>query len=251
MSDPRLSNPSAFVGEKWLPVLTLLLLYVTPAQAQHQVSGRVTKAASGEPISGVHVAVRGTAISGLTDPDGRYTLTAPSSSGVLVFSLIGYARQAVPFEGQNVVDAILSPAAIEVEGVVVIGYGEKVRALLTESVGTVSREQIREVPIASPEVAIQGRVSGIQVQSESGNPGAPVALRIRGVGTVGRAHQAEHGLLPRARRRLRSAHRPANGSKLRGQYGRLRLHLLSKRQQGRDDESTRHVPRPERQSSGP
>jgi TonB-dependent starch-binding outer membrane protein SusC len=72
-----------------------------------------------------------------------------------------------------------------VEGVVVVGYGEKVRATLTESVGTISREEIRQVPVASPEVALQGRVSGIHVQSESGNPGAPVAIRIRGVGTVG------------------------------------------------------------------
>src|SRR5205823_10192154 len=58
-------------------------------------------------------------------------------------------------------------------------------ATLTESVGTISSDDIRQIPAASPEVAIQGRVSGIQVQQESGNPGAPVAVRIRGVGTVG------------------------------------------------------------------
>jgi TonB-dependent starch-binding outer membrane protein SusC len=180
-----MSEPNVRIDRQWLPTLALLLLCVAPAQAQHQVSGRVTTGPTGQPLSGVQVAVRGTSVNGLTGADGRYTLTAPSSSGVLVFARIGYARQVVPFEGQSVVDAVLSPTAIDVEGVVIVGYGEKVRATLTESVGTISREEIRQVPVASPEVAIQGRVSGVQVQSESGNPGAPVSIRIRGVGTVG------------------------------------------------------------------
>lgn len=79
----------------------------------------------------------------------------------------------------------LASEATELEGLVVIGYGEKASVNLTESVGTVSEEEIQRVPIATAEQAIQGRVSGVQVQSESGLPGAPVAVRIRGVGTIG------------------------------------------------------------------
>jgi TonB-linked SusC/RagA family outer membrane protein len=170
---------------QWLAVLALLLLCAAPARAQQQISGRVTAAGTGEPISGVRVAVRGTSASVHTDANGRYALVAPSSSGVLVFVRIGFARQAVPFEGQTEVNAVLAPTAIDLEGPVVVAYGEKSRATLTESVGTVSIDEIQQVPVASPEVAIQGRVSGIQVQSESGNPGAPIAVRMRGIGTVG------------------------------------------------------------------
>ncbi len=180
-----MSKSNVSVSGKWLPVLTLLLLCAGTARAQLQISGRVTAAGTGEPIAGAYVRLRGSSANVRTDAAGRYTLAAPTSSGVLVFSRIGFARLERPFEGQPVVDAVLSPAAIDLEGTVVVGYGEKVRATLTESVGTISSEDIRQVPIASPEVAIQGRVSGIQVQSESGNPGAPVAVRIRGVGTVG------------------------------------------------------------------
>ena len=180
-----MSKPIICRDGKWLPVLTLLLLCAGTGRAQQQIAGRVTAAGTGEPIAGAYVRLRGSSVSVRTDAAGRYALAAPAASGVLVFSRIGFARKEVPFEGQSVVDAVLSPAAIELEGEVVVAYGEKSRATLTESVGTISSDEIREIPLASPEVAIQGRVSGIQVQQESGNPGAPVAVRIRGVGTVG------------------------------------------------------------------
>ncbi len=180
-----MSKSNVCIGGKWLPVLTLLLLWMAPAQAQQQITGRVTAAGSGEPIAGAYVRLRGHSASVRTDASGRYTLAVPSASGVLVFSRIGFASREVPFESQAVVDAVLSPAAIELDQLVVVGYGEKSRATLTESVGTISSDEIRQIPIASPEVAIQSRVSGVQVQQESGNPGAPVAVRIRGVGTVG------------------------------------------------------------------
>src|SRR5207249_4318813 len=147
--------------------------------------GGGTAAGPGGPFAGASVRRGGSSVSVRTDAAGRYALAAPAASGVLVFSRIGFARKEVPFEGQSVVDAVLSAAAIELEGEVVVAYGEKSRATLTESVGTISTDEIRQIPVASPEVAIQGRVSGIQVQQESGNPGAPVAVRIRGVGTVG------------------------------------------------------------------
>jgi len=180
-----MSKSNVPVSGKWLPALTLLLLCATAARAQQQISGRVTAAGSGEPIAGAYVRVRASSVSVRTDASGRYTLAAAAPSGVLVFSRIGFASREVPFESQAVVDAVLSPAAIELEHLVVVGYGEKSRATLTESVGTISSDEIRQIPVASPEVAIEGRVSGIQVQQESGNPGAPVAVRIRGVGTVG------------------------------------------------------------------
>ncbi|HEV2121789.1 MAG TPA: SusC/RagA family TonB-linked outer membrane protein, partial [Chloroflexota bacterium] len=96
-----------------------------------------------------------------------------------------YAALRVPFNGQNVLDAQMATEATQLEGIVVIGYGERARANLTESVGTVSAQEIQRVTVASPDAAIQGRVTGVQVTTESGTPGAPVAMRIRGVGTVG------------------------------------------------------------------
>ena len=168
-----------------LCALATLVASAVPAHGQHRITGRVTADPGGEPIAGVQVVIQGTTIGTLTNTDGRYVLTAPSASGVLVLSRIGYAQQEAPYDGQEELDVIMTITATELEGIVVVGYGEKRRATLTESIGVVSGEDIQKVPVASPEVSIQGRVSGVQIQTESGVPGAPVSVRIRGVGTVG------------------------------------------------------------------
>lgn len=152
---------------------------------QHQVSGTVTSAEDGQPLPGVNVVVKGTATGAATGIDGEYSLVAPSPNDTLIFSFIGYIVQEVPIAGRSVVDVALVPDTQELDEVVVIGFGEKTRRLMTESIGTVSTDEIRKLPVASPDQAIQGRISGVQVTNVSGLPGSPVAVRIRGVGTVG------------------------------------------------------------------
>lgn len=168
-----------------LGLIALLLVSAVPAAAQHVVSGRVTAAGTAEGLSGVQVTVQGTAVGTLSDAEGRYRLNAPSGTGVLNFSRLGYGVQQVSIENRSEINVELASAAVELEGVVAIGYGEARRATLTESVGVVESEEILKTTIASPDQAIQGRVSGVRVTTESGIPGAPVAMRIRGVGTVG------------------------------------------------------------------
>jgi TonB-dependent SusC/RagA subfamily outer membrane receptor len=102
-----------------------------------------------------------------------------------VFSYIGYTTEEVAIGARSTVDVQLLPDIRTLGEVVVIGYGEKTRALLTESIGTVNAVDIQKLPVASPDQAIQGRISGVQVTSVDGTPGSPVAIRIRGVGTVG------------------------------------------------------------------
>jgi TonB-linked SusC/RagA family outer membrane protein len=187
VSDPVSLTGRTLLRQRTRPLvagLVLLLASALPAQAQHRVSGRVT-APAGEGIPSVLVSVQGTTVTALSDQEGRYALTAPSASHVLVFARIGYGTQEAPIDGQSVVNVTLSVTATELAEIVVTGYGQKTRATLTESIGTVSREQIERVPVSSPEASIVGRVSGVQVISESGVPGAPVAVRVRGIGTVG------------------------------------------------------------------
>lgn len=172
-------------GVQLLALLVALAgLAVSPAAAQQLVTGRVTAAVGGEPLPGVQVAVQGTSTRTVTDVEGRYSIAAPSTSSILVFSRTGYATQTAAASRAEL-NVQLAVQAIQLEGMVVVGYGEKNRPTITESIGTVSQEQIQRVTVASPDAAIQGRVPGVQVTTESGTPGAPVAMRIRGVGTVG------------------------------------------------------------------
>lgn len=167
-------------------VVPLFVMGAAEAQAQHVITGQVTEAEGGQALPGVQITFTGGTAGTITDADGRYRIVLPATSGVLRFARIGYATVDVPFDGQTVLDVTMEVSALSVEGVTVtIGYGEKSRLTMTESVGEISAEEVVAAPIASPEVALQGRVAGVQVLSQSGNPGAPVVIRVRGVGTVG------------------------------------------------------------------
>src|SRR5215207_8385462 len=185
-----MNEPTTVVTRRWhlpLHLFALLALLGVPAQlrAQTRVTGRATAAGTSQPIADVVVRVVGTQVATRTNNEGRFTLTAPSESGRLAFSRLGFNPLEAPYTGTTPVDVTLTAAATKLEEIVTVGYGEKVRATATESVAQVSGEELRQVPSASPEAALGGRAAGVQVTTESGAPGAASAVRIRGVGTVG------------------------------------------------------------------
>ncbi len=148
------------------------------------VQGTVTAEDDGTALPGVNIIIKGTSNGVITDAQGKFSISADQND-VLVFSYVGYESQEVTVGTQSTVNITLKPDLRSLEEVVIIGYGEKSRKLMTESIGTVDSEAINKVPVASADQALQGRVSGVQVTAVDGTPGAPVAIRIRGVGTVG------------------------------------------------------------------
>ncbi len=166
--------------------MLLLMLYAPWVLAQNTVtvSGQVTSQENNSALPGVNIVVKGTTTGTTSGADGRYTISAPENS-TLVFSFIGFVNEEVPIGNRTTLNVSLVPDIEALSEVVVIAYGEKSRELLTESIGTISTKEIQRLPVASPDAAIQGRVSGVQITSVSGTPGSPVAVRIRGVGTVG------------------------------------------------------------------
>lgn len=160
------------------------LFFCGPLMAQQVVTGVVTAAEDDAPLPGVNIIVQGTTTGTTTDSQGRYSISA-ASDATLIFSFIGYARSEVQIAGRTSIDVKLTSDISELSEVVVIGYGEKSREMLTESIGTIDTKAITQMPVATPEAALQGRISGVQITSVDGTPGSPVAIRIRGVGTVG------------------------------------------------------------------
>ena len=158
-----------------------------PTSAVFPVSGTVTSVEEGAPLPGVNVVVKGTTIGAVTDGDGNYALEAPTALDTLVFSFVGFLEQEVPIAERDVIDVALAEDLEELDEVVVVGYGEKSRRLMTESIGNVGEEEIKKVTVASPDQAIAGRVPGVQVTQSGGAPGNPVQVRIRGIGTTGTA----------------------------------------------------------------
>ena len=154
------------------------------AQAPSTIRGKVTFDEDGQPLPGVSVFVQGTQVGAVTDLDGNYVITnVPSSARVLVFSFIGMETQELPVAAT--VNAVMSSDSEALqEAVVTIAYGAAKRSTLTGAISQVSSEKIANRPVSSVTSALEGTVTGVQVNSTFGNPGSDPSIMIRGNGTI-------------------------------------------------------------------
>lgn len=147
------------------------------------VSGTVIDKESGNPLPGVSVLIKGTLSGTITDDQGNYTIdVAPGTT--LIFSFIGYLSQEVVVGAATKIDISLEVNVTALTEIVVIGYGTQQRRDITGSVASVSAKDIKDIPLTSFENAIQGQLAGVQVQEPSGEPGAGVTVRVRGLGSI-------------------------------------------------------------------
>ena len=163
--------------------LTTLVVLASTAFAQSTVRGSV-KDENGEPLAGVSVLVKGTQVGAVTDIDGTFLLRGiPASAQTLVISFIGMETLEVPVAPN--VNVVMYPdsEALE-EAVVTIAYGAAKRSTLTGAISSVSSEKIANRPTSSVTSALEGTVTGVQVNNTIGNPGSEPSIMIRGNGTV-------------------------------------------------------------------
>jgi TonB-dependent starch-binding outer membrane protein SusC len=152
--------------------------------AQFSVRGRVTSADKNEGMAGVTVVAQGTTIGTTTNANGEYAIDAPSGNATLVFTFIGYTSQTVPINNRSTINITLAVDQKLIQEVVVVGYGTVRKSDLTGAVSSVSEREIREIPIASLDHALQGRAPGVQVTQNSAAPGGSVSVRVRGGNSV-------------------------------------------------------------------
>ncbi|MEO2050721.1 MAG: SusC/RagA family TonB-linked outer membrane protein [Allomuricauda sp.] len=151
------------------------------AKAQ-TVSGTVSDVNG--PLPGASVLVKGTTNGTQTDFDGNYTLSDVGSSATLVFSYIGFKTVEIAVNGQSTINVTLEEDAQALDEVVIIGYGQTTIKDATGAVAAVTSEDFNQGVISSPEQLIQGKTAGVQITQSSGEPGAGIALRIRGTASV-------------------------------------------------------------------
>jgi TonB-linked SusC/RagA family outer membrane protein len=163
-------------------VFTFLLFAFSAFSQVQAVTGTVRTSDTGETLPGTSVFVKGTTVGTITDIDGNYSLPVEAPA-ILVFSFIGYETQEVPFTGQAVLDITLETSKVTLDEIVVIGYGTVRKSDLSGSVASIKAEDITKITAANPVQSLQGRVSGVQVTSVTGAPGASPVVRVRGVGT--------------------------------------------------------------------
>ncbi|NDV68125.1 TonB-dependent receptor [Dysgonomonas sp. 25] len=161
------------------PLLLLFLIVPLLANAQNRnVTGIVTDETD-EPIIGAVVKVPDTTVGVITDYDGRYTIEVPAGMNQLEFSFLGYEPQLITITNNNLHVKLL-PKSMELTDVVVIGYGTQRKSDLTGSISSVSSKDFNDGLISSPEQLINGKVSGVQIMSNSGSPTSGSTIRIRG-----------------------------------------------------------------------
>lgn len=141
---------------------------------------------NGEPLMGVNVIEKGTTNGTMTDMDGRFTLSVPGNA-TLQISYIGYTTEEIVVNNQTKLNITLKEDSQNLDELVVVGYGVVRKADLAGSVAVLDNKSFKDQPIVQVSDALQGRVSGVQVQN-SGVPGGTVKIRVRGSGSINRSN---------------------------------------------------------------
>src|SRR4028118_861141 len=136
------------------------------------------------PLSGATVTVKNTKVSTSTNASGVFTLNVPANGRTLVVSYIGMQAKEIPVGTSNARSISLTPSTSTLNDVVVVGYGTRRRAEVTSAISSVSGKDIKNLPVAGADQALQGKVAGVTVNSSSGQPGGGVSVRVRGITSV-------------------------------------------------------------------
>lgn len=160
-----------------------MLFVVGITMAQTTVTGKVIDE-EGEALIGVSILVKGTSTGTVTDIEGSYSLNVPADSDVLVFSYTGFSTQNVQLNNRTVVDVTLEIAAELLQEVIVTAYGISTKEAFSGSADVIGAKDLELRNVTSAIAAIEGKATGVQFTSPSGQPGSSPGIVIRGVGTL-------------------------------------------------------------------
>lgn len=168
-----------FIQFRFVAIVVLLLLPLMVAAQTKKVTGIITDE-TGEAITGALVKIPQTTLGTMTNVNGQYAIELPQGKNQLEFSFLGYEKQIIEVNSRDQINVRLQPTSFDIEEVVVIGYGTQKKGDLTGSISSVSSKDFNTGLISSPEQLINGKVSGVQIMSNSGSPTSGSTIRIRG-----------------------------------------------------------------------
>lgn len=166
-----------------------LLLAVTLCSVQFlwaqtkTVIGKVTDA-SGAPLANASITVKGSRSGTASGADGAFSLSVPDNAKVLVVSAVGFEAQEVTITGSLLSISLKEGDSRNMDEVIVVGYGTKIKKDLTGNIARVKGSEIANTPVANFTQALQGRAAGVFVESQNGKVGEGIKVRIRGAGSI-------------------------------------------------------------------
>ena len=171
--------------KRLLLLMMLLASGLFQAYAQQQLTKGKVLDETGNPLPGATVRVKNTNVSSPTNGQGEFQIsTGDQASPVLIISYIGYATQEVPVTGTGDVSVRMELDSRSLNDVVVVGYGTQKKRDVTGATSTVKAVEIAKRPLVRVEQALQGTTSGVTVQSNSGQPGKGLSVRVRGASSI-------------------------------------------------------------------
>lgn len=158
----------------------------THTMADIIINGQVTDEKS-QPVEGVSVTLKGSAVGTSTGKDGRYALQIPEDQqeGTLVFSFVGYDAREEKISGRRTINLSIALVERTLDDVVVVGYGTQKRISVTGAVDKINRAALDGRPTANLSLALQGLSANLIIQQRNFEPGQGVNINIRGLGTLG------------------------------------------------------------------
>ncbi|MDR1343724.1 MAG: SusC/RagA family TonB-linked outer membrane protein, partial [Tannerellaceae bacterium] len=181
-----LINLQSRIAIKTIMLFSCLLatVFCVTAQSNVGIRGVVTSKTDNSPLTGVSIIQIGSTNGTVTGLDGDYVLTAPVGSE-LQFSYLGYTSQRVTIvSGTTVYNVTMEEDSQALEEVVVVGYGVQKKSVVTAAISRVNSSDLDMETPTTVQNALKGKVSGVQIISNSGQPGNDAKIRIRGIGTV-------------------------------------------------------------------
>ncbi|MCJ7448069.1 MAG: TonB-dependent receptor [Bacteroidales bacterium] len=156
----------------------------SPADMQGiAVRGVVRDASTGALMPGVNVRVNETTIGTITDAEGRYSFATVDRNATLTFSFIGYVTQIIPLNGRTTLDVNMPAELLGLNEVVVVGYGSAMKRNVASATSALKSDEIVGLATTDPRQVLQGKIAGVQVTNNSGDPGSGARIVIRGMGS--------------------------------------------------------------------
>jgi TonB-linked SusC/RagA family outer membrane protein len=153
------------------------------AQDNYTLKGKVMSQTDNEALPGVSIRVQNTSTGTETDFDGNYTIQVKSGS-VLEFAYLGYATQTVTITDQKTLNISMVEDASELDEIVVVGYGTRKKSHLTGAIAKIGGEEIAAVQAVRVDDALAGKLAGVLIQNQSGEPGADPKIQIRAASSI-------------------------------------------------------------------
>ena len=162
----------------------LCVLVLTVSYAQNKTLTGVISDQNGLPLANATVQVKGLKNAVVTDNEGRFRLEAPANARTLVVSYVGMKPQEIEIGGRSIITATLNITDTKMDEVVVIGYGTAKRTNVSSSISSIKAKELKDLPVAGIDQALQGKIAGVTVTSNTGQPGGGISVKVRGVTTI-------------------------------------------------------------------